>query len=192
MDKVGDLFASGGADSSAVPCPVGEILPDGSRNPVLSAVEARKISIQRCIQSLVHACQCRDANCQMQTCKKMKGVVEHAKKCKRKPQGTQNPAANCPICKQFIVLCCYHARNCNEAKCTVPYCLNIKNKMKQQQQMHRLQQQQILRRRIANMNMNSMTAAINASSNSSNSSSQDFPTPPAITVCLFLKDIRIR
>ncbi|CAH2244092.1 jg5105, partial [Pararge aegeria aegeria] len=34
--------------------------------------EARKLSIQRCIQSLVHACQCRDANCRLPSCQKMK------------------------------------------------------------------------------------------------------------------------
>jgi len=41
--------------------------------------EARKLSIQRCIQSLVHACQCRDANCRLPSCQKMKRVVSHAK-----------------------------------------------------------------------------------------------------------------
>lgn len=43
--------------------------------------EARKLSIQRCIQSLVHACQCRDANCRLPSCQKMKRVVAHAKVC---------------------------------------------------------------------------------------------------------------
>ena len=33
--------------------------------------EARKQSIQRCIQSLVHACQCRDANCRLPSCHKV-------------------------------------------------------------------------------------------------------------------------
>jgi hypothetical protein len=36
--------------------------------------EARKQSIQRCIQSLVHACQCRDANCRLPSCHK---VLKH-------------------------------------------------------------------------------------------------------------------
>jgi len=43
--------------------------------------EARKLSIQRCIQSLVHACQCRDANCRLPSCHKLKRVVSHAKVC---------------------------------------------------------------------------------------------------------------
>lgn len=89
--------------------------------------EARKQSIQRCIQSLVHACQCRDANCRLPSCQKMKRVVQHTKHCKRKTHG------GCPICKQLIALCCYHAKHCQEAKCLVPFCPNIKHKLKQQQ-----------------------------------------------------------
>lgn len=89
--------------------------------------EARKQSIQRCIQSLVHACQCRDANCRLPSCQKMKRVVAHTKNCKRKTNG------GCPVCKQLIALCCYHAKHCQEAKCPVPFCPNIKHKLKQQQ-----------------------------------------------------------
>lgn len=88
---------------------------------------ARKQSIQRCIQSLVHACQCRDANCRLPSCQRMKLVVSHTKLCKRKTNG------GCPICKQLIALCCYHAKHCQEAKCLVPFCPNIKHKLKQQQ-----------------------------------------------------------
>ncbi len=68
--------------------------------------EARKLSIQRCIQSLVHACQCRDANCRLPSCQRMKRVVTHTKACKMKVNG------NCPICKQLIALCFYHAKYC--------------------------------------------------------------------------------
>ncbi|KAK6630216.1 hypothetical protein RUM43_015009 [Polyplax serrata] len=108
--------------------------------------EARKLSIQRCIHSLVHACQCRDANCRLPSCQKMKRVTQHTKVCKRKTNG------GCPICKQLIALCCYHAKHCPEQKCPVPFCLNIKHKLKQQQLQHRLQQAQLLRRRMAVMN----------------------------------------
>lgn len=108
--------------------------------------EARKLSIQRCIQSLVHACQCRDANCRLPSCQKMKRVVTHTKVCKRKTNG------GCSICKQLIALCCYHAKHCQETKCPVPFCSNIKHKLKQQQLQQRLQQAQLLRRRMAVMN----------------------------------------
>lgn len=123
-------------------------LDDGSPTDMKQAnpQEARKQSIQRCIQSLVHACQCRDANCRLPSCQKMKRVVSHTKLCKRKTNG------GCPICKQLIALCCYHAKHCQEAKCPVPFCPNIKHKLKQQQLQQRLQQAQLLRRRMAVMN----------------------------------------
>nr|XP_061778723.1 CREB-binding protein isoform X2 [Nerophis lumbriciformis] len=110
-----------------------------------SPQESRRLSIQRCIQSLVHACQCRNANCSLPSCQKMKRVVQHTKCCKRKTNG------GCPVCKQLIALCCYHAKNCQENKCPVPFCLNIKHKLRQQQLQHRLQQAQLMRRRMATM-----------------------------------------
>uniref|UniRef100_A0A1A8QVC8 histone acetyltransferase n=1 Tax=Nothobranchius rachovii TaxID=451742 RepID=A0A1A8QVC8_9TELE len=110
-----------------------------------SPQESRRLSIQRCIQSLVHACQCRNANCSLPSCQKMKRVVQHTKGCKRKTNG------GCPVCKQLIALCCYHAKHCQENKCPVPFCLNIKHKLRQQQLQHRLQQAQMLRRRMASM-----------------------------------------
>ncbi|XP_011684735.1 PREDICTED: histone acetyltransferase p300-like [Wasmannia auropunctata] len=93
----------------------------------------KKVSIQRCIYALVHACQCRDANCRLPSCQKMKRVVMHTKNCKRKTKG------GCPICKQLIALCCYHAKHCQETKCLVPLCFNIKPKIKRQQLQHQAQ-----------------------------------------------------
>ncbi|XP_035376869.1 histone lysine acetyltransferase CREBBP-like [Electrophorus electricus] len=112
--------------------------------------ESRRLSIQRCIQSLVHACQCRNANCSLPSCQKMKRVVQHTKGCKRKTNG------GCPVCKQLIALCCYHAKHCQENKCPVPFCLNIKHKLRQQQLQHRLQQVQMMRRRMASVQGRSM------------------------------------
>ena len=110
-----------------------------------SPQESRRLSIQRCIEDLVHACQCRNANCSPPSCQKMKRVVQHTKVCKRKTNG------GCPVCKQLIALCCYHAKHCQENKCPVPFCLNIKHKLRQQQLRERLQQAQMMRRRMAAM-----------------------------------------
>ncbi|GFQ91282.1 CREB-binding protein [Trichonephila clavata] len=116
--------------------------------------ESRRLAIQRCIQSLEHACQCRDANCRLPSCQKMKRIVLHAKSCSKK--GTNA----CAICKQLIALNYYHAKSCQEAKCPVPFCVNIKYKFKQQ----RLQQAQILKRRIATMQNRGMTETVKQSS----------------------------
>ncbi|XP_004845587.1 histone acetyltransferase p300-like [Heterocephalus glaber] len=99
--------------------------------------------IQRSIQSLIHARQCRDSTCSMPTCKKMKRVVEHTKNCRRKAIG------GCPVCRQLIALCCYHAKRCQENNCPVPFCFRIKQKLRQQ----RLQRQRsrMVRRRMASM-----------------------------------------
>ncbi|ELU13629.1 hypothetical protein CAPTEDRAFT_224799 [Capitella teleta] len=135
---------------------------------------ARRLSIQRCIQSLVHACQCRDANCRLQSCQKMKRVVSHARQCKRKNNG------GCPICKQLIALCCYHAKHCQEAKCPVPFCLNIKMKLRHQQLQQRLQQAQMMRRRMATMQRGSITSVLkNSVTQSAPSVSNALPAPAA-------------
>ena len=85
-------------------------------------------------KNLVHACQCRDTNCQSPSCPKMKRVVSHTQNCTRKSRFI----GGCPICKQMIALCCYHAIVCQEDKCPVQFCQIIKQKLRMQQ----LQQQQ--------------------------------------------------
>lgn len=112
-----------------------------SQNPA----EARRLSIQRCIQSLVHACQCRDASCRLASCLKMKRVMAHTRSCRRKTNG------GCPVCKQLIALCCYHAKHCLETKCPVPFCITIKQKLQQQQLQQRMAQAHLMQRRMAAM-----------------------------------------
>ncbi|XP_021114594.1 histone acetyltransferase p300-like [Heterocephalus glaber] len=84
-----------------------------------SPEQSHRLSNQHCIQSLAHACQCCDATCSLPSCHKMSQIVQHTKGCKWKTNG------RCPICKQLIALCCYHAKHCQENKCPVPFCLNI-------------------------------------------------------------------
>ena len=123
----------------------------------------RVSAIQRCIQSLVHACQCRDANCRLPSCHSMKRVVTHTRNCQRKWNG------GCPICKKVIALCCYHAKVCSEAKCPVQFCQNIKQKLRHQQLQQRLQEAAMMRRRMA---------AMNARMNMGNSGASNDSAPP--------------
>ncbi|KAK3577046.1 hypothetical protein CHS0354_003126 [Potamilus streckersoni] len=133
---------------------VNQIQGDGSSSDKQeNPQECRRQSIQRYIQSLVHACHCRDANCRMPSCQMMKRVVAHSKHCRKKTNH------GCLICKQLFALCCYHAKHCNESKCQVPFCLQIKHKLRYQQLQHRLQQAQLLRRRINSM-QRSQTATV--------------------------------
>ncbi|ESO09433.1 hypothetical protein HELRODRAFT_168416 [Helobdella robusta] len=101
--------------------------------------DVRKVAIDRCITALVHACQCRDANCRLNSCYKMKRIMNHMKICKRKNN------RGCSICRQLIALCCYHAKHCQENKCLVPLCAPIKQKL----QLQKSVQAQMMRRRMA-------------------------------------------
>jgi len=117
----------------------------GHKPMAVSAQEARRRSIQTCLQSLVHACHCRDANCRLIACQKMKRLIQHSSACRRKNAG------GCPVCKQLIALCCYHAKTCDMPKCPVPYCCAIKEKLERQRAEQRLKQAQLMRRRMAAM-----------------------------------------
>ena len=136
MERIGlDLDDGAGGSAST----------DANGAAAQNPAEARRLSIQRCIQSLVHACQCRDANCRLASCQKMKRVMAHTRSCRRKTNG------GCPVCKQLIALCCYHAKHCLETKCPVPFCVTIKQKLQQQQLQQRMAQARMMQRRMAAM-----------------------------------------
>jgi hypothetical protein len=113
------------------------------------STNSRNESIQRCIQSLVHACQCRDANCRRVTCHKMKKVVQHTKLCKKRQH------TNCPVCKQLIALCCYHAKHCSQTNCAVPFCSNIRLKLQEQKRLQNRRADMLMRRRMEMLNSGS-------------------------------------
>ena len=90
----------------------------------------------------------------------MKRVIQHTRNCPRKKTGQQGP---CSICKQvinlilftgfsrkiqFIALCCYHAKRCEEKSCRIPYCSLIKTRLKQQRDLQRRRQEQLMKRRM--------------------------------------------
>ena len=111
--------------------------------------EARKQSIQKCIQSLVHAYQCRDMTCKLENCIKMKRVIRHTRDCILRNN------RNCSICRQFVTLCLFHARNCNKNQCSVSLCSNIKQKLKEQQIEHQIHQDCLIMRRMVEMRLHS-------------------------------------
>ena len=118
--------------------------------------EARRQSIQKCIQSLVHACRCRDMTCKLQSCIKMKRVIRHTRDCRLRNNG------NCSICKQFVALCLFHARECNENQCLVPLCSNIKQKLTKQRIEHQIHQDHLVIRRMVEMREHSGTSTPSA------------------------------
>ena len=147
--------------------------------------EQRKASIQKCIQFLVHASQCRDPMCKQPSCIKMKRVLRHTRDCKLRMSG------NCTICKQFLLLCYSHAKSCKDDKCPVPICARIKKNLREQRAQAQLRQNRFMQLRMINMNQMTSTSNSNGSSNHQASSiaspapahtppgSSKNPTPPS-------------
>ena len=100
-----------------------------SSNPngksIASSQLQRQQSMQRCIEALLHAVNCRNANCVNRSCFRYKRVIQHTKECKGKN-------SQCNVCKQVIFLCWYHAKNCMDQNCQVPFCTNLKTKIQKQ------------------------------------------------------------
>jgi len=73
--------------------------------------------------SLLHALTCKNTPCNVGMCKKLKRIFVHAKRCKVKPQN------GCNVCKQFVALCCYHSKYCEDTSCAATFCSRIKAKI---------------------------------------------------------------
>ncbi|KAI1304889.1 Histone lysine acetyltransferase CREBBP [Halotydeus destructor] len=135
MEPIKDMLGAVGDD----PAVAGAIAAAGDHESggdasgtATTSGESKRLSIQRCLQSLVHACQCRNANCCLPHCDMLKRAVQHARTCKR-GAGNQAQTVACR-CKQLMALCYVHAKSCNEAKCLVPNCIKYKEKKRSQQQ----------------------------------------------------------
>lgn len=80
--------------------------------------------IENYIQSLVHACQCRDPNFHYTSCQNMKRTLHHTEICKQKTNG------GCHICKLLMTILFYHGKHCQEENCLLIVCPTIKKKLK--------------------------------------------------------------
>ncbi|VDD83371.1 unnamed protein product [Mesocestoides corti] len=101
----------------------------------------RKANFEPCIRALVHACQCRDANCRVPTCVQMKRVLGHTRSCLKRSTGS------CALCRQLFSICCLHAKSCSDGQCQVPLCPQLKDRFRQQLIQKRRQQNKSLQRR---------------------------------------------
>ena len=105
--------------------------------------------IQESNRSLIHACQCCDMTCKLQSCIKMKRVIRHTRDCRLRNNG------NCSICKQFVALCLFHARSCSLNQCFIPLCNNIKLKLKKQRIERQIHIDRLVMRRMTEMRSHS-------------------------------------
>ena len=79
--------------------------------------QQRQMTLQRMVDVIRHAVQCRNANCLLRTCNQCKILLKHEKECPK--QGRQP----CPLCKKLEVPIWYHAKTCVDPAC--PVCRKI-------------------------------------------------------------------
>ena len=137
--------------------------------------EQRKASIEKCIRYLVHATKCHDPHCKQPSCIKMKRVLTHTRECKLMLSNKWNM---CKICKQFVLLCISHAKNCNEDKCPVPVCARIKKNLRDQRNQQSVQRQRFMQLRMAQMSKSSQAASVQNANNAASPAATTSGTSP--------------
>ena len=109
-------------------------------------MEAKKENSKRvplfewCAQSLEHASHCSKERCQFDCCIMMKRVVAHKEGCSLLTDRfikeltlltlhyNIQKGEWCKICKDLMVITCWHAKSCHDQGCRVPLCNSIKEK----------------------------------------------------------------
>jgi len=123
------------------------------------AVDERKQNWNKYIKALEHASTCRNTNCKIAHCQRMRKLIGHTRECKQR-------AGGCTLCRQLVMLCCHHAKTCKNDSCTIPYCSKIKDKFKQQQGRNNQRNLRALQQRAQLMNNGGAPRPVQSSSSS--------------------------
>jgi E1A/CREB-binding protein len=75
--------------------------------------QQKQLTMQRMLEAIRHAVQCRNANCIFKNCVPCKRLIQHAKEC-TKPSRNQ-----CPLCNKIVLPIWFHAKTCTDHNCPV-------------------------------------------------------------------------
>uniref|UniRef100_A0A914PUF7 histone acetyltransferase n=1 Tax=Panagrolaimus davidi TaxID=227884 RepID=A0A914PUF7_9BILA len=108
---------------------VGEDDSNIAENTSDSVYKKRQESIQKIIEKLIHAVNCKNESCTtFATCNRLKQILSHLQICKNRKEN------KCSVCKQMIALCCFHAKQCKAEICQIPFCRQFKLKFAEKDQ----------------------------------------------------------
>ncbi|CAF1312058.1 unnamed protein product [Adineta steineri] len=99
--------------------------PTSSDTP-LSTQQQRQVTMQKMLDAIRHAVQCRNANCIFKNCAPCQRLLQHTKEC------TKASRNQCPLCQKLISPIWYHAKTCTDQNCPLPYCASFKHKLQRQ------------------------------------------------------------
>ncbi|CAF3707592.1 unnamed protein product [Rotaria sp. Silwood1] len=119
--------------------------PTSSDTP-LNIQQQKQITMQRMLDAIRHAVQCRNANCIYKNCAPCQRLLQHAKEC------TKASRNQCQLCNKLLSPIWFHAKTCNDQNCPLPYCTSFKHKLQRQ----RAATMQADRRRITAMHRANM------------------------------------
>jgi len=101
-----------------------QYLLNSNYESIASTQLKRQQSLQRCIETFLHAFYCSTVNCINRSCFRYKRIIQHTKDCQEKNH-------QCNICKQVSFIWSYHAKSCMDQNCQVPFCKKEKSKIQQ-------------------------------------------------------------
>ncbi len=91
-------------DSSEVPT---------SSDAPLNIQQQRQLHMQRMLDAIRHAIQCRNANCIIKSCVPCQRLIQHSKDC------TKASRNQCPLCSKILTPIWTHAKTCTDQNCPV-------------------------------------------------------------------------
>lgn len=80
---------------------------------------------------------------EIELCTWLRRGIMHVRSC------TEKVANRCVICKKVVSICCYHSKYCEDEECLVPFCVDIKGKMREREASGRYSHQLIICTRAA-------------------------------------------
>ena len=83
----------------------------------LNIQQQRQMAMQRMLDAVRHAVQCRNANCIFKDCAPCQRLLQHARDC---PKGPKN---QCTLCNKLITPIWAHAKTCTDPNC--PVCVEL-------------------------------------------------------------------
>ncbi|CAF1482198.1 unnamed protein product, partial [Rotaria sp. Silwood1] len=86
----------------------------------------RQLTMQRMLDAIRHAVQCRNANCIFKNCSLCKRLLQRTKEC------TKASRSQCQPCNKFLSPIWLHAKTCTDQNCLLPFSASFKHKIQRQ------------------------------------------------------------
>ncbi|UJR31544.1 hypothetical protein I4U23_019032 [Adineta vaga] len=96
-----------------------------SDTPV-NTTQQKQVTMQKMLDAIRHAIQCRNANCIYKHCSPCKRLLQHTREC------TKILRNQCPLCSKILTPVWFHAKTCVDQHCPLPYCGSFKQKLQRQ------------------------------------------------------------